>query len=233
MLIYQDLALVTLGRDGRPLVRRGAAEAALAGAVLADLLRARRLRLDPVGRRGTLVLSLVPAPATGDAVLDAAVAALAARRLRSSGNAVRSVARGLSGRVRDELHRRGLATVTTRRSFLGLRTWRLADNDPAARSALRLRLAWRLVGAPLAAAPGEIEHDRTLLGLLMTAGALTTLLVGPAAGMRGRALRRAVDREVAASVLALEARAAVSAVLNAQTAAVTGAVVASSVIASS
>ncbi len=159
MLIYQDLALVTLGRDGRPLVRRGAAEAALAGAVLADLLRARRLRLDPVGRRGTLVLSLVPAPATGDAVLDAAVAALAGRRLRSTGHAVRSVSRGLSGRVRDALHRRGLATVTSRRSFLGFRTWRLADNDPAARSALRLRLGWRTVGAQLPAPPGEVEHE--------------------------------------------------------------------------
>lgn len=221
-LAEQILELLTDPTSGRPLVSPAQMDAAVAGALLLDLLAGGRVRTVAEGRRRSARRwEVVDPPLTGDAVLDGAAAVLAAGRV-STFKAVDLLAPYARTAVLRVLVSRDV--LRHERVVVGgvFRVDRWLPAAAANRPALRQRLASVLVGdAPPSgdAAP--------LIALLDAANALA-LVFGEVPRKKAARVLRLIEadwreREVRAAVLevvtALEERDAVLAAVAAAAAA--------------
>ncbi|MFH8933973.1 GPP34 family phosphoprotein [Streptomyces griseosporeus] len=192
MTTARDLALVALGRPADRPVEQGDLSLALAGAEAIDLLEIEALTLD-----GDRVVPGLPV-ATGDRLLDEAVASLAGHGSETVEDWLWRRGRDLAAAYVDDLQRSGLFTRPRRH---GLQPWRgrsvLADSPERARAEERSAsgepvLAALIDAAGMGDAPEETPETPT-------GDAVTTILaaVGDAV-TRLEALRLRRDVESAA-----------------------------------
>lgn len=123
VLLAEDLLILLAKRVNVDPPRRGGTQAVLTAALLLELAKAGRLGVDRDGA-GRLHVFVDDAAASGDALLDTALAAVGTVDGALVEDVVRAVVPGLHVRLLDRLAERG---VLSARSRLGV--WRLADRS--------------------------------------------------------------------------------------------------------
>lgn len=159
-------------------------ELACAGALLADLLLAGRVRVNDDKKH---TISVVDRSGTGDALLDEGLARFAKRDGKRAADAVQSVAKGLDKTVGGELAARGLVRVEGD-GALGFLTRSFPATDPGIEVALRERLRQIVTGA---AAPTADEVGT--LAVLQGVGSLKHAVSRDEVGLSGRELKARVE----------------------------------------
>jgi hypothetical protein len=227
MLIAEDLLLLlTDDQSGKAAVDSQRLALGLAGAVLVELVLAGRVAVADAGRWGSgSRVGVVTTAPLGDALLDSALQRIAEHRQPAAAQwAVTTLAKGLTGALRDRLVARGILRVEEGRT-LGIfpqRVWPAVDSthEAGVRAAL-----WDVVVV------GRTPTDRevSLVSLLHATGQVPKVLA--ADGMTARQLqdraKALAEGNVGGDAVRRAIQAANAAVMAAITAATTTAVVTS------
>lgn len=168
MLIAEDLLLLlTDDVSGKAVVDGQRVDLALAGAVLVELVTARRVELRTTAGRltsRTVVVPVDPTP-TGDPVLDEALRRVGERAPRTPQNLLGPLGKRLAGALRDRLVARGIlrAEHGTVLGIFPTRSWPAADSSHEARVRAGLRDVLVLGRTPT-------EREASLVALLHAVG---------------------------------------------------------------
>lgn len=183
MLIAEDLLLLatddTTGKSTVPSMYR---DPALAGAVLMELVVAGRVQLQ--GEKKAAEVVVTDTTPLGNAVLDAALQSLAEKGPLKSVSAIRRLAKGLPGRLHDELEARGILRREDGKVLGIFSTTRWPAEDSQYESGVRAQVADVLL-------KGTEPDGRTaaIISVLTAADLLSTVVQKPdlkAAKARGK-----------------------------------------------
>jgi hypothetical protein len=216
MLIAEEFLLLVTSPEGKWVAGSSAVPLALAGGLLAELARQRRLAVDDRDR--IVVTDRSPAE---DPVLEDARTIFAAGEGKKPKDILGKVAKGLGDRLYDRLIAAGTVEVH-KVPLLPVRHFPLRDPAPRQR-------VWNDVAAVLRGDQYPETRTATLLGLAAASGALTRIFPPGDVGLSKRDLERRA-REVAECAWATDAVGrAVRDVQAATMAAVTAAVTAATI----
>ncbi|SDQ87344.1 GPP34 family phosphoprotein [Quadrisphaera sp. DSM 44207] len=220
MLVAEDLLLLLTDDDSGRLVLAGdQVDAALAGALLVELVLGERVDLTgaaDAGRSGRVVVR--DASPTGDPLLDEALARIGEREGRRPAAVIGPLGKG----VRERLYQRLVAAGVLRAehgTVLGVfprRSW------PTAAAEHERQLRRRLLDA-LAGVEGDDARVPALLSLLHALKAVAKVLDTAAVGLDGRGVRRRGEEVAAGSWASAAVRRALDEAMAAVVAATTAA----------